>query len=100
MMLYSIVAIDNENSLALRKQHRPAHLKRLEQLNLMGRLVVAGPNSLLDDPYDNNSGFSGSIIIAEFDSLIDAQKWAEEDPFKLYGVYQQVTVKPFRQVLP
>ena len=99
-MLYSIVSEDVEDSLALRKNARPAHLDRLHTLRDQGRLVLAGPNPKLDTVEITDAGFSGSIVIAEFDSLQAAQEWAEADPYVQAGVYRNVTVKPFKKVLP
>ena len=94
-MWFSIVGEDVKDSLELRKQHRPAHLARLQQLADDKRLLVAGPNPLAD-----GEGFSGSVVIAEFDDLDAAQQWADQDPYLLNGIYQQVTVKAFKPVLP
>ncbi|GAA0852886.1 YciI family protein [Aliiglaciecola litoralis] len=99
-MLYLIYSQDVENSLPLRKVARPAHLERVERLKQQGRLVIAGPCPAIDSDDPGEAGFTGSLIIAEFDSLHDAQKWADEDPYVLGGVYQSVTVKPYKQVLP
>jgi uncharacterized protein YciI len=81
-------------------QARPAHLDRLEQLTAAGRLVLAGPHPAIDSPDPGDAGFSGSLVVAEFPSLEDAQAWADADPYHAAGVYQQVTVKPFKKVLP
>jgi len=94
-MLFSIFAFDVENSLPLRKLARPAHVARLENLNAEGRLILAGPNPNLD-----GVGFSGSLIVADFDSFEDADSWANEDPYLIAGVYDTVEVKPFMQVFP
>ncbi|WP_248767926.1 YciI family protein [Pseudomonas sp. MWU12-2345] len=99
-MLYAIIATDVENSLDKRLAVRPAHLERLHQLQAQGRLVLAGPNPAVDSNDPGAAGFSGSLIVAEFDSLSAAQAWAEADPFVAGGVYAQVLVKPFKQVLP
>jgi len=99
-MLYSIVAQDVENSLEKRLAVRPDHIARLETLKTLGRLVMAGPNPALDTVNPGPAGFTGSIIIAEFDSLEDAQAWANEDPYFVTGVYESVSVKPFKHVLP
>ncbi|RBH59550.1 MULTISPECIES: YciI family protein [Pseudomonas] len=99
-MLYAIIATDVENSLDKRLAVRPAHLERLHQLQAQGRLVLAGPNPAVDSNDPGAAGFSGSLIVAEFDSLSAAQAWAEADPFVASGVYAQVLVKPFKQVLP
>ena len=97
-MLYAIVANDVEQSLAGRLQARPAHLERLQILRDEGRLVLAGPNPNIDSTDPGEAGFSGSIIIAEFASLAAAQDWADSDPYMTAGVYQSVSVKPFKQV--
>lgn len=94
-MLFSIFAYDIEESLPLRQQARPAHIARLEALDAQGRLVLAGPN-----PNRNGEGFSGSLIVAEFDSFEQASAWAEDDPYMEAGVYDYVDVKPFKQVFP
>lgn len=99
-MLYSIVGTDHENSLQDRLQARPAHVARLQELQDQGRLVLAGPNPAIDSEDPGTSGFSGSLIVAEFSSLEDATAWAEADPYVAAGVYAQVTVKPFKQVFP
>ena len=99
-MWFSIVCEDVSNSLPLRQQARPAHLARLEDLKQAGKLLVAGPNPSIaaNDPGD--AGFTGSIIIAEFTSLDEAQAWADADPYRSAGVYASVTVKPYKKVLP
>ena len=99
-MLYSIVGTDKADSLADRLAARPEHLARLQQLKQQGRLILAGPNPAIDSPDPGEAGFSGSLIVAEFDSLEQAQAWADEDPYMTSGVYQQVSVKPFNKVLP
>jgi uncharacterized protein YciI len=99
-MLYSIVGIDVENSLQARLDARPQHVERLVELKTQGKLVMAGPNPAIDSSDPGDAGFSGSIIVAEFDSLKAAQDWANQDPYLLSGVYDSVTVKPFNLVLP
>ena len=99
-MLYSIVGIDNENSLEARLSVRADHVARLEQLKQEGRLIIAGPNPAIDSPDPGDAGFSGSIIVAEFESLESAQAWADADPYISAGVYASATVKPFKKVLP
>ena len=99
-MLYSIVGIDVEDSLQARLAARPEHVERLKALVSQGRLIVAGPNPAIDSSDPGDAGFTGSIIIAEFDSLQDAQDWADADPYILGGVYDSVEVKPFNQALP
>ena len=99
-MLYSMVGIDTDNSLPGRLDARPEHLARLMELKNQGKLILAGPNPAIDSSDPGDAGFSGSIIVAEFDSLQAAQDWADQDPYLLTGVYQSVTVKPFKLVLP
>lgn len=99
-MLYSIVGEDTANSLEKRTAARPAHVGRLQQLRDEGRLILAGPNPSIDSEDPGSAGFSGSIIIAEFDSLQAATDWANADPYTEAGVYQNVSVKPFKKVLP
>lgn len=99
-MLYSIIGEDVPNSLNDRLEARPAHLARLEVLHNEGRLVLAGPNTSIDSDNPGNAGFSGSVVVAEFATLEDAQTWADADPYVDAGVYQKVTVKPFKQVFP
>ena len=98
-MLYVIIGEDADNSLEQRLASRPAHVARLQALQAEGRLFVAGPNPAIDANDPGAAGFSGSIIIAEFASLTDAQAWADADPYRAAGVYQRVTVKPFKKVL-
>lgn len=99
-MLYAIISEDVKDSLAYRKTARPAHLARLEQLKEEGRLILAGPNPAVDNDDPGDAGFSGSLVVAEFGSLAEAQAWAENDPYVEAGVYANVVVKPFRKVLP
>lgn len=99
-MLYAIVATDVANSLEKRLSVRPAHVDRLVALKDQGRLVLAGPNPAIDNVDPGAAGFSGSLIVAEFDSLAAAQAWADADPYIGAGVYANVSVKPFKQVLP
>ena len=99
-MLYAIVATDVANSLENRLAARPAHLERLQQLKAEGRVVLAGPNPAVDSTDPGAAGFTGSLIVAQFDSLSAAQAWADADPYISAGVYASVTVKPFKQVLP
>ena len=99
-MLYSIVGIDVENSLQARLAARPEHVERLKALVSQGKLIVAGPNPAIDSSDPGDAGFTGSIIIAEFNSLQDAQDWADQDPYILGGVFDSVEVKPFNQALP
>ena len=99
-MLYAVISEDVENSLPLRKESRPAHLARLEQLKEEGRLILAGPLPAIDSNDPGEAGFTGSLVVAEFDSLETAQSWADADPYMEAGVYQKVVVKPFKKVLP
>ncbi len=99
-MLYVIFAQDKPDSLAQRLAARPAHLARLESLNAQGRLFVAGPNPAIDSLDPGSAGYTGSTVIAKFESLTDAQAWADADPYLEAGVYASVTVKPFKHVLP
>lgn len=99
-MLYAIIATDKPNTLQLRLKARPAHLERLETLKQQGRLIIAGPHPAVDSNDPGESGFTGSLVIAEFDSLAAAQDWANADPYCEAGVYGNVDVKPFKKVLP
>ncbi|AMO55869.1 BolA family transcriptional regulator [Endozoicomonas montiporae] len=99
-MLYAVISEDVENSLPLRKASRPAHLARLEQLKEQGRLILAGPLPAIDSNDPGESGFTGSLVVAEFESLDAAQVWADADPYMDAGVYRKVVVKPFKKVLP
>ena len=99
-MLYAILCEDHQNSLEKRLQTRPLHLQRLQKLQQLGRMVLAGPHPSIDSNDSGSSGFSGSLIVAEFSSLDDAKQWAEADPYQAAGVYKKVTVKPFKQVFP
>ncbi len=99
-MLYAIIAQDREGSLEQRLAVRPSHLKRLESLQNEGRLVLAGPHPAIDSEDPGSAGFSGSLVVAEFPDLDAAKAWAEADPYVSAGVYEKVTVKPFKKVLP
>jgi uncharacterized protein len=99
-MLYAIIAEDNDNSLEKRMEYRATHLERLASLQNQGRLALAGPHPAIDSADPGPAGYSGSLIVAEFDSLAAANTWAEADPFVIAGVYKSVTVKPFRKTLP
>lgn len=99
-MLYAIMAQDVENSLEKRLAARPAHIERLKALTEQGRMTLAGPFPAIDSNDPGEAGFSGSLIVAEFDSLEDAQTWANADPYLTTGVYASVTVKAFKKVLP
>lgn len=99
-MLYAIISQDVENSLQARIKARPDHLARLEELQTEGRLVLAGPHPAIDSNDPGDAGFTGSLVVAEFASQQDAQNWADADPYIAAGVYQKVTVKPFKKVFP
>jgi uncharacterized protein YciI len=99
-MWYAIIAQDVEDSLPLRAKARPDHLARVRALVDEGRVLVAGPHPAVDSADPGDAGFTGSLIIAEFDSLEDAENWAAEDPYVKAGVYSNVGVKPFKAVLP
>ncbi len=99
-MLYCIIGTDRKDSLEDRMAARPAHVERLQQLQQQGRLILAGPNPAIDAEDPGPAGFSGSLIVAEFDSLEDAESWAATDPYISSGVYEHVSVKPFRKVFP
>lgn len=99
-MLYAIISEDVADSLAKRKVARAAHLARLNALVDAGRLVIAGPHPAIDSDEPGPAGFTGSLIIAEFDSLKQAQSWADADPYIEAGVYAKVTVKPYKKALP
>lgn len=99
-MLYAIIAQDQENSLEKRLAARPDHIARLESLKSEGRLILAGPHPAIDSEDPGTNGFSGSLIVAEFDSLEQACAWADQDPYVAAGVYRHVDIKPFKKVLP
>ena len=99
-MYYAIVSEDVENSLEKRQGARPDHLARLETLKQQGRLLVAGPFPAIDSETPGDAGFTGSLVIAEFETLSAAQAWADADPYVAAGVYKQVMVKPYKKVLP
>jgi len=99
-MLYAIIAQDVENSLADRLAARPKHLERLTALQDEGRLILAGPHPAIDSADPGKAGFSGSLIVAEFNSQEAATAWADVDPYVAAGVYAKVIVKPFKKVFP
>ena len=99
-MLYAIISQDVENSLDKRLSVRPAHVERLQELKEQGRLILAGPHPAIDNNDPGPAGFTGSLIVAEFESLEAAQAWADSDPYIKAGVYDSVIVKPFKKVLP
>ncbi|MFP1983753.1 YciI family protein [Lonsdalea quercina] len=97
-MFYVIFATDAANTLEKRQASRPDHLARLQTLRDQGRLLTAGPLPAIDSNDPGSAGFTGSVVIAEFPSLAEAKSWADADPYVSAGVYQQVIVKPFKQV--
>jgi uncharacterized protein len=99
-VLYAIISEDVQDSLAKRLSARPAHLQRLQALQDAGKLVLAGPHPAIESDNPADAGFTGSLIVAEFDSLHHAQIWADADPYIAAGVYAHVVVKPFKQVFP
>jgi len=99
-MLYAIISTDTENALEKRMSVRPKHIERLNQLKSEGRLVIAGPHPAIDNNDPGEAGFTGSLVIAQFDSLEEAQSWANNDPYMESGAYESVIVKPFKKVLP
>lgn len=99
-MWYAITGQDVPDSLAKRMASRPAHVARLQTLQAEGRLLLAGPFPAVDAEDPGPAGFTGSLIVAEFASLTEAQAWAEADPYVAGGVYEKVSVKPFRKTLP
>ena len=99
-MWYAIISEDVENSLELRAKVRNAHLARLNTLIDQGRLLIAGPHPAVDAQDPGPAGFTGSLVVADFASLEEAQAWADADPYVGGGVYASVTVKPFKRVLP
>lgn len=99
-MWYAIIADDVEDSLPKRQAVRPAHLARLRELLSQGRLFVAGAHPAIDSEDPGEAGFTGSLVVARFDSLAEAEAWAAEDPYMHSGAYRRVTVKPYRIALP
>lgn len=99
-MWYMISSQDVENSLEKRLAARPEHLARLQELSDEGRLLIAGPHPAIDNENPGEAGFTGSLVVADFDSLSEAQTWADVDPYIAAGVYESVIVKPFKRVLP
>jgi len=99
-MLYAFISQDVENSLEKRLSVRDQHVARLNELKDEGRLIIAGPHPAIDSPDPGNAGFTGSLIVAEFESLNAAQVWADDDPYIEAGVYEKVIVKPYKLVLP
>ena len=99
-MFYAIISEDVSNSLEKRKLARPDHIARVQILKDAGRLLLAGPHPAIDNENPGDAGFTGSLIVAEFSSLQEAEEWAAADPYIAAGVYAKVTVKPFKKVLP
>lgn len=99
-MWYAIIAEDSANSLDKRMKARPAHLERIEALLADGRVLLAGPHPAIDAEDPGEAGFTGSLMIVDFPDLESATEWAETDPYVEAGVFQNVTVKPFRKTLP
>ena len=99
-MLYAIISQDVKDSLEKRKIARPEHVARLNQLKDEGRLIIAGPHPAIDNQDPGDAGFTGSLVVAEFEDLMAAQSWADADPYVSAGVYSSVVVKPFNKVLP
>jgi len=99
-MWYAVISEDRENSLAIRKQARPDHLARLTELANEGRVLIAGPHPAIDALDPGEAGFTGSLVVVDFPSLIEAKRWADADPYVAAGVYRNVVVKPFKLVLP
>ena len=99
-MWYAVISEDHEESLDDRLAARTDHIARLKILADAGRLLIAGPHPAVDSSDPGPAGFTGSLVVVEFDSLENAQAWADEDPYVAAGVYRKVTVKPFNPVLP
>ncbi len=99
-MLYAIISTDVVDSLEKRLLARPDHVKRLQALQELGRLVLAGPHPAIDSDNPGAAGFTGSLVVAEFESVEEAQCWADADPYIHAGVYASVIVKPFKKVFP
>ena len=99
-MWYAIISEDVADSLERRKGARDAHLQRLQELAKDGRVLVAGPHPATDTNEPGTAGFTGSLVIVDFPSIVEAQDWADADPYVDAGVYAKVTVKPFKKVLP
>jgi uncharacterized protein YciI len=99
-MYYAIMSTDVPESASKRAAARPAHLQRLEGMRDQGRLLIAGPHPAIDSPDPGDAGFTGSLVVAEFDDLQRAREWADADPYVAAGVYSSVVVKPFKLVLP
>ncbi|TCK17810.1 hypothetical protein DFR30_1059 [Thiogranum longum] len=99
-MLYAFISQDRPGTLDKRLSARPSHVERLEALQNQGRLILAGPHPAIDSEDPGAAGFTGSLVVAEFDSLEEARQWADVDPYVSAGVYERIDVKPFKKVLP
>jgi hypothetical protein len=99
-VLYAIISEDTKDSLEKRVATRPSHISRLQNLQDEGRLILAGPHPAIDTDNPGIEGFTGSLVVAEFDNLQAAQLWANSDPYNDAGVYAKVIVKPFKKVFP
>ncbi len=99
-MWYAVMSTDVDGSLERRLETREEHLARLNSLAAEGRVLVAGPHPAIDSEDPGDAGFSGSLVIVDFESLDEARKWADDDPYLAAGVYENVIVKPFKKVLP
>jgi uncharacterized protein YciI len=99
-MWYAIITEDHENTLDKRMAARPEHVARLNALCDEGRLLIAGPHPAIDSPEPGAAGFTGSLVVVDFDSLEEAEAWAQADPYVEHGVVRTATVKPFKKVLP
>lgn len=99
-MYYAMIGEDAPDSLEARMAARPEHLARLNALKDQGRLLIAGPCPAIDSPDPGPAGFSGSLVVAEFPSLAEAEAWLAADPYVTEGVFARTTVKPFKKVLP
>lgn len=99
-MLYALIGEDAPGTLEARMTARPEHLKRLETLRDDGRLIMAGPMPAIDSPDPGPAGFFGSLVVAEFDSQFDAERWLSEDPYVREGVFARTSVHPYKKILP
>ena len=99
-MWYAIISEDHDDSLPRRKQARAAHLARMQELVDAGRVLIAGPHPAIDCEDPGPAGFTGSLVVVDFPSLEEAKAWADTDPYVQANVYKNVTVKPFKLVLP
>lgn len=99
-MFYALICEDKPGTLEQRLAARPEHLARLQELQNQGRLLLAGPHPAIESDNPGEAGFTGSLVVAEFASQAEAQTWADADPYVAAGVYQRVTIKPFKKVLP